>query len=85
MKSSSYRRRNGCNATPTRLREKMTITINKLGTIAFVVLLALAAAGCGVQKVVALPLRVTGAAVSVVPVVGDAAHGALDATADVID
>ena len=56
-----------------------------LGTAALAVLLTLAAAGCGVQKVVALPLRVTGAALSVVPVVGDAAHGALDATADVVD
>lgn len=39
-------------------------------------------AGCGV---VAAPVRVTSAAVKVVPVAGDVAAAPLDVTADVID
>lgn len=39
-------------------------------------------AGCGV---VAAPVRVTSAAVKVVPVAGDVVAAPLDATADVID
>jgi len=36
-------------------------------------------------KVVAVPMRVTGAVVSVIPVVGDPVHDAIDAAADAID
>jgi hypothetical protein len=41
--------------------------------------------GCAVTKVVAVPLRVSGAVISVVPVVGNTADAVLDTTADIID
>ena len=41
--------------------------------------------GCVFTKVVAVPMRVTGAVVSVIPVVGDGVNNVLDTSADVID
>lgn len=41
--------------------------------------------GCAVTKVAAVPLRVSGAVISVVPVVGNTADSVLDTTADIID
>ncbi len=61
------------------------MNISKLKSFGVVAILVMLASGCGLQKVAALPFRVTGAVVSVVPVVGDAAHGVFEATADVID
>ena len=40
---------------------------------------------CVFTKVVTVPMRVTGAVVSVIPVVGDGVNSALGASADVID
>ena len=50
-----------------------------------VVLLALTLNGCVLTKAVTVPMRVGGAVVSVVPVVGNAADEVIDTTADVID
>ncbi len=50
-----------------------------------VVLLVFVLQGCVLTKVVTVPLRVGGAVVSVVPVVGNVADAAIDTTADVID
>lgn len=41
--------------------------------------------GCMMTKVVTVPLRVGGAVVSVVPVVGAPAEAVIDTSADVID
>jgi len=41
--------------------------------------------GCAVTKVVTVPLRVSGAVISVVPVVGNTADKVIDTTADIID
>ena len=41
--------------------------------------------GCIFTKVVTVPMRVTGAVVSVIPVVGDGVNNVLDTSADVID
>ena len=41
--------------------------------------------GCVLTKVVTVPMRVAGAVVSVIPVVGDGVDSALGASADVID
>lgn len=41
--------------------------------------------GCVFTKVVTVPMRVTGAFVSVIPVVGDGVNNVLDTSADVID
>ncbi len=50
-----------------------------------VALLVFVLQGCVLTKVVTVPLRVGGAVVSVVPVVGNVADAAIDTTADVID
>ena len=50
-----------------------------------VLMLALVLNGCVLTKVVTVPLRVGGAVVSVVPVVGNAADAVIDTTADAID
>ena len=41
--------------------------------------------GCAVTKVVTVPLSVSGAVISVVPVVGNTTDKVLDTTADIID
>ena len=41
--------------------------------------------GCLLTKVVSVPMRVTGAVISVVPVVGEDIDDAIDAAADTID
>jgi len=50
-----------------------------------IALIALMLSGCMLTKVVTVPMRVGGAVVSVIPVVGNAADAAIDTTADVID
>jgi|TARA_B110000467_G_scaffold142892_1_gene144575 hypothetical protein len=41
--------------------------------------------GCLVTKVVSVPLRITGAVISAVPVVGETIDDAIDTAADTID
>lgn len=41
--------------------------------------------GCLLTKVVTVPMRVGGAVTSIVPVVGDTAHEAIDTAADAVD
>jgi hypothetical protein len=48
-------------------------------------LIMLVCYGCVITKVVSVPLRVGGAAVSVVPWAGDKMHDAIDTAADTID
>jgi hypothetical protein len=48
-------------------------------------LIMLVCYGCVITKVVSVPLRVGGAAVSVVPWAGDKMHDAIDTAADSID
>lgn len=50
-----------------------------------VVLLVMPLSGCVLTKAVTVPMRVGGAVVSVVPVVGNAADAVIDVTADAID
>ena len=49
------------------------------------VLISLYLSGCVLTKVVTVPMRVTGAVISVIPVVGDGIDEVLGQTADVID
>ena len=48
-------------------------------------LIAIYLSGCVFTKVVTVPIRVTGAVISVIPVVGDGVNSVLGASADVID
>lgn len=41
--------------------------------------------GCVLTKVVTVPMRVTGAVVSIVPGVGNTIHSGIDTAADVVD
>jgi hypothetical protein len=41
--------------------------------------------GCVLTKVITVPMRVVGAAVSIIPVAGNAAHSGIDSAAEVID
>ena len=40
---------------------------------------------CVLTKVMTVPMRVGGAVVSIIPIVGDTAHDAIDETAEKID
>jgi hypothetical protein len=48
-------------------------------------LLLFGLSGCFLTKVVTVPMRVGGAVTSIVPVVGNTAHGAIDKAADAVD
>jgi len=48
-------------------------------------LISLYLSGCVLTKVVTVPMRVTGAVISVIPVIGDGVDSVLGASADVID
>ena len=48
-------------------------------------LLVIFLSGCVFTKIVTVPMRVTGAVVSVIPVVGDGVDSVLSTSADVID
>lgn len=50
-----------------------------------VLLLALLLQGCVLTKLVSVPMRVTGAVISIVPVAGNTAHDAIDTAADTVD
>ena len=41
--------------------------------------------GCVLTKLVTVPMRVTGAVISIVPVVGNTAHDGIDKAAEVVD
>jgi len=48
-------------------------------------LISLYLSGCVLTKVVTVPMRVTGAVISVIPVVGDGIDEVLEQSADIID
>ena len=52
---------------------------------AFVLLLCLATTGCYATKLISVPMRVTGALASAIPVVGNTAHDGIDQAADLVD
>jgi hypothetical protein len=54
-------------------------------TLATLSLVVLFLSGCVFTKFVTVPMRVTGAVVSVIPVVGDGVDSVLSTSADVID
>lgn len=53
--------------------------------IMMVVLLALLLQGCVLTKVVSVPMRLTGAVLSIIPVVGNTAHDGIDEAAEIVD
>lgn len=57
----------------------------KIKTLLILAFLCPLLSGCLATKVVSVPMRVGGAVVSVVPVVGNTAHDAIDTAADAVD
>ena len=53
--------------------------------LVIIVIVALYISGCVFTKVITVPLRVSGALVSVIPVVGNQIDDVINAQADVID
>ena len=49
------------------------------------VCLVILSSGCYATKVVSVPMRIVGAVTSVVPVVGNTTHDAIDEAADMVD
>ncbi|MFT6908249.1 MAG: hypothetical protein ACJAS1_004945 [Oleiphilaceae bacterium] len=41
--------------------------------------------GCFLTKIVTVPMRIGGAVISIIPVVGNTAHDAIDGAAEVVD
>ena len=41
--------------------------------------------GCLLTKLITVPLRLTGAVVSIVPIAGNTAHDAIDKAAEIVD
>ena len=57
----------------------------RLVQTAVVLLLSFSLSGCFLTKIITVPLRIGGAVISIVPVVGNVADAAIDQIADVID
>lgn len=57
----------------------------KIAKILSVVMLAAILNGCVLTKLVTVPMRLGGAIVSIVPVVGNTGHDVIDEAADVVD
>lgn len=57
----------------------------RLAKLFIAVLLVTQLSGCFLTKIVTVPMRVGGAVISIVPVVGNTAHDAIDGAADVVD
>jgi hypothetical protein len=53
--------------------------------LAAILVLTLPLTGCVFTKVVSVPMRVVGAAVSIIPVAGNEAHSAIDRAAEAVD
>ena len=53
--------------------------------LSIIVIVALYISGCVFTKVITVPLRVSGALISVIPVVGNQIDDVINAQADVID
>jgi hypothetical protein len=77
---SSLKIKNGKLSLINRWRLKMSIKN-------IVLLLAMAGVmqGCVLTKIVSVPMRLGGAVVSIVPVVGNTAHDGIDKAAEVVD
>ena len=59
--------------------------MRRLGLLFAVTSLVLCSSACFAKKAVTVPMRVVGAAASVVPVVGDVTHDVVDGAADAVD
>ncbi len=49
------------------------------------ILLLFTLSGCFLTKIVTVPMRIGGAVISIIPVVGNTAHDAIDQAAETVD
>ena len=59
--------------------------MKKTALLLILLVMGLNLTGCVLTKVVTVPMRVTGAVISVVPVVGNSIDGTIDKAADITD
>jgi len=57
----------------------------KFFNVLLLVALLFLLSGCFFTKIVTVPLRIGGAVISIVPVVGNTVHDAIDGAADAVD
>ena len=57
----------------------------KIRNVLLVVLISVLLQGCFLTKVVTVPMRVAGAVISIVPIVGGTIDDTIDASADAVD
>lgn len=57
----------------------------KVVRIFVLLLVSLLLGGCVLTKVVTVPMRLGGAVISIIPVVGDTAHDSIDEAAEIVD
>jgi hypothetical protein len=61
------------------------LMMKKTALLLILFVVGLTLTGCVLTKVVTVPMRVTGAVISVIPVVGNTIDGSIDTAADVAD
>lgn len=57
----------------------------RIAKLFIALLLVTQLSGCFLTKIVTVPMRLGGAVISIVPVVGNTAHDAIDGAAEVVD
>ncbi len=57
----------------------------KLSKLMLLALMLLSMTGCVLTKLVTVPMRVTGAVISIIPVAGNSADKVIDKAADAVD
>jgi hypothetical protein len=57
----------------------------KLQTVLVLIVLSLLLNGCLFTKILTVPMRLTAAVISIIPVAGNTAHDAIDEAADIVD
>jgi len=61
------------------------ITKEAMMKLVILAMVAMYLSGCVLTKIITVPMRVTGAAISIIPVAGNTADEAIDKVADTID
>ena len=59
--------------------------MKRLAVCLVLILTCVASPGCVLTKIATVPMRVVGAALSIVPLVGNSGHDAIDEAADLVD
>lgn len=59
--------------------------MNKFIKLLLLVLMASLLSGCVLTKLITVPMRVGGAVISIVPVLGNPAHDSIDTAAEAVD